>query len=111
MKIEGKVISDSNITDLVSDAIRASKNFKPREANEFFKILAKINMPKDIARNEERWKNLSSPKSPYFQIILRRRDELRVKWKMYKKNIVTFKFVFLSTFYETDYNLVMSIGA
>ena len=55
VKVDGKEIPDSNISDLVSDAMRARKNFNPKGAQEFFRGLSKINVPKDIARNTERW--------------------------------------------------------
>ena len=55
VKVDGKEIPDSNISDLVSDAMRARKNFNPKGAQEFFRGLLKINVPKDIARNTERW--------------------------------------------------------
>ena len=35
--------------------MRAGKNFNPKGAQEFFRGLSKINVPKDIARNTERW--------------------------------------------------------
>jgi hypothetical protein len=53
--LDGKEIPDSNISDLVSDAMRARKNFNPKGAQEFFRGLSKINLPKDIERNTERW--------------------------------------------------------
>ena len=36
--------------------IRGRKNFNPVGLKEFFDILSKLNMPKDLVRNEERWK-------------------------------------------------------
>jgi hypothetical protein len=36
VKVEGKEIPDSNISDLVSDAMRARKNFNPKGAQDFF---------------------------------------------------------------------------
>ena len=47
VKVDGKEIPDSNISDLVKD--------NPKGAQEFFRGLSKINVPKDIARNTERW--------------------------------------------------------
>jgi hypothetical protein len=38
--------------------MRARKNFNPKGAQEFFRGLSKINVPKDIARNTERWKEV-----------------------------------------------------
>ena len=59
--VDGKTIPQSNITDLISDAMRARKNFNPKGHKEFFRAMAKINMPKDVARNEERWKDITTP--------------------------------------------------
>ena len=53
--IDGVLIPRSNITDLVSDAMRSRKNFNPIGVHEFYKVLNKINIPKDIVRNEQRW--------------------------------------------------------
>ena len=44
VKIEGETIQDSNISDLVSDAMRARKNFNPTGSKEFFRALSKINV-------------------------------------------------------------------
>ena len=56
VKLEGENIPQSNISDLISDALRARKNFNPTGSKEFFRVLSKINMPKDLVRNEGRWK-------------------------------------------------------
>ena len=48
VKLEGENIPQSNIMDLISDALRARKK-------EFFRVLSKMNMPKDLVRNEERF--------------------------------------------------------
>ena len=48
VKIEGESIPQSNISDLVSDAVRARKNFTPSGSKEFFRALSKMNMPKDL---------------------------------------------------------------
>ena len=58
VKIEDETIPDSNISDLVSDAMRSSKNFNPTGSKEFFQALSKLNVPKDLVRNQERWKQL-----------------------------------------------------
>jgi hypothetical protein len=55
VKVDGKEIPDSNISDLVSDAMRARRNFNPKGGQEFFRGLSKVNVPKDIARNTESW--------------------------------------------------------
>ena len=88
VKIEGETILDSNISDLVSDAMRSRKNFNPTGAKEFFQALSKLNVPKDLVRNEERWKELLGetssaratprsppPSSPRFKSILRSYEE------------------------------------
>ena len=56
VKLEGENIPQSNISDLISDALRARKNFNPTGSKELFRVLSKINMPKDLVRNEKRWK-------------------------------------------------------
>ena len=56
VKIEGEIIPNSNISDLVSDAIRSRRNFDPTDSKDFFEVLNKLNVPKDLARNEECWK-------------------------------------------------------
>ena len=53
--VDGVLIPRSNITDLVSDAMRPRKNFNPIGVDEFYKVLKDINIPKDIVRNEQRW--------------------------------------------------------
>ena len=53
--IDGVLIPRSNITDLVSDAMRPRKNFNPIGVREFYSVLNKINVPKDLVRNERRW--------------------------------------------------------
>ena len=58
VKIEGETIPGSNISDLVSDAMRFRKNFNPTDSKEFFQVLSKMNVPKDLVRNEERWKEV-----------------------------------------------------
>ena len=92
VKLEGEIIPQSNILDLISDALTARKIFNPTGSKEFFRILSKKNMPKDLARNEERWKEArmdstfseewsllgspqASPSSEYFQTLLKRHDE------------------------------------
>ena len=59
VKIEGETIPGSNISDLVSDAIRSRKDFNPTCAKEFFQALSKLNVPKDLVRSQNRWKQLN----------------------------------------------------
>ena len=58
MKIEGETIPNSNISDLVSDAMRSRKDFNPTGAKTFFQVLSKLNVPKDLVRNQERWRQV-----------------------------------------------------
>ena len=98
VKLEGENIPQSNISDLISNALRARKNFNPTGSKEFFRVLSKINMPKDLVRNEKRWKEArmdssfseegslvdsprASPSSKYFQTLLKRHDEKASKPK------------------------------
>ena len=53
--IDGVLIPKSNISDLVSDAMRSRKHFNPIGVREFYNVLNKINVPKDLVRNEKRW--------------------------------------------------------
>ena len=55
VKIEGETIPNLNISDLVSDAMRSRKDFNPTGAK-FFQALSKLNVPKDLVRNQNRWK-------------------------------------------------------
>ena len=98
VKLEGQSIPQSNISDLISDALRARKNFNSTGSKEFFRTLSKINMPKDLVRNEGRWKEAqmdssppeerslldspqASPSSKYFQTLLKIHDEKASKPK------------------------------
>ena len=56
VKLDGKNVQGSNISDLLSDVVRCRKNFNPVGPKEFFCVLSTVNMPKDLVRNEERWK-------------------------------------------------------
>ena len=53
--VDGVLIPKSNISDLVSDAMRSRKHFNPVGVREFYSVLNKINVPKDLVRNERRW--------------------------------------------------------
>ncbi len=39
VKLEGQSIPQSNISDLISDAVRGRKNFTPAGSKEFFRVL------------------------------------------------------------------------
>ncbi len=90
VKIEGKSILQSNISDLISDAVRACMNFKPNGSNEFFHALSKMNMPKDLVRNDERWKQetvLLGADEPRRRVVTRQAKRPRIalspKWQTY----------------------------
>ena len=53
--LKGALIPKSNISDLISDAMRSRKHFNPVGVQKFYDILYKINVPKDLVRNEKRW--------------------------------------------------------
>ena len=53
--VDGVLIPKSNISDLVSDAMRSRKHFNPVGVREFYNVLNKINVPKDLVRNEKIW--------------------------------------------------------
>ena len=75
--LDGVLIPKSNISDLVSDAMRPRKHFNPVGVREFYNVLNKINVPKDLVRNERRWSEAekkkvslnekNSPEGNYFQ--------------------------------------------
>ena len=96
VKIEGETIPGSNISDLVSDAMRSRKNFHPEGSKEFFEAMTKINVPKDLVRNQERWKQTadvketpragtSSAASERFQTLVRSFEEkgTPTRWRHY----------------------------
>ncbi len=59
VKIDGVLIPKSNISDLISSAMRSRKYFDPVASQEFFNVLNNINVPKDLVRNEEGWKKIT----------------------------------------------------
>ena len=59
VKIDGVFTPKSNISDLVSSAMRSRKYFDPVASQEFFNVLSNINVPKDLVRNEEGWKKVT----------------------------------------------------
>ena len=62
--LNGVLIPKSNISDLVSDAMRSRKHFNPVGVREFYNVLNKINVPKDLVRNERRWSEGEKKKVP-----------------------------------------------
>ena len=59
VKIDGVLIPKSNISDLVSSAMRSRKYFDPIASQEFFNVLSNLNVPKDLVRNEEGWRKVT----------------------------------------------------
>ncbi len=59
VKIDGVFIPKSNISDLISSAMRSRKYFDPVASQEFFNVVNNINVPKDLVRNEEGWKKVA----------------------------------------------------
>ena len=53
--LNGVLIPKSNISDLISGAMRPRKHFNPVCVREFYNVLNEINVPKDLVRNERRW--------------------------------------------------------
>ena len=52
--LEGFIVPNSNIVDLVNDVMRKRKGFNPEHSNTFAKALAQINVPEDYLRNPDR---------------------------------------------------------
>ena len=48
--LEGSVVPNSNIVDLVNDVMRKRKGFNPEHSNTFAKALTKINVPEDYLK-------------------------------------------------------------
>ena len=60
--INGVFVPKSNISDLISDAMRPRKRFNPVGVQEFYNMLNEINIPKDLVRNEKRWSEVRQRK-------------------------------------------------
>ena len=50
VKLNGERIQGSNISDLLGDVVRRRRNFNPVRSKEFFRVLSKLNMPKDLMK-------------------------------------------------------------
>ena len=57
--LNGVFIPKSNISDLISDAMRPRKHFNPVGVRKFYDMLNEINIPKDLVRNEKRWSEVN----------------------------------------------------
>ena len=51
--LEGSIVPNSNIVDLVNDVMHKRKGFNPEHSNTFAKALAKIKVPEDYLRNPD----------------------------------------------------------
>ena len=60
--LNGALIPKSNISDLISDAMRSRKHFNPVGVQKFYNVLNEINIPKDLVRNEKRWAEVEKNK-------------------------------------------------
>ena len=104
VSLDGVDIPRSNTSHLISDAVRGRKNFNLVGSRQFFRALRKINMPRDIVRNEHRWKEAqidsgswedvpdSSSSSPrigsplkYFQTLVKRQKDTEKQEKTSKR--------------------------
>ena len=54
LALDGSIIPNSNIVDLVNDVMRKRKDFNPEHSSTFAKTFAKINVPKESVRNLDR---------------------------------------------------------
>ena len=54
VSIQGTVLRQSNIIDLISDLTRSRKNFEPEGVTDFVQALANMNIPMDLIGNEKR---------------------------------------------------------
>ena len=52
--LEGSIVPNSNIVDLVKDVMQKRKGFNPEHLSTFAKALTKINVPEDYVRNPDR---------------------------------------------------------
>ena len=52
--LEGSIVPNFNIVNLVNDVMRKRKGFNPEHSNTFAKAVAKINVPEDYLRNPDR---------------------------------------------------------
>ena len=51
--LEGSIVPNSNIVDVVNDIMRKRKGFNPEHSNTFAKAFAKINVPEDYLKNPD----------------------------------------------------------
>lgn len=56
-----KVVPNTNVADLVNDALRRRKRFEPHGWQTFARALKETNVPQDLIGHEERWKWMQNP--------------------------------------------------
>ena len=59
-----KVITGSNIVDLINDMVRHRKSFEPVGWQSFAEALRESNVPQEMVGNRERWEWMHRPPSP-----------------------------------------------
>lgn len=52
--VEGQIVPRTHVSDLLKDAFYKHKNWEPEGVNEFYRELAKSNLPTALIRNQER---------------------------------------------------------
>ena len=67
--LKGVLMPKSNISDLISDAMRSRKHFNPVGVREFYNVLNEINIPKDLVKNEKRWSEAEKNKVSFDEKI------------------------------------------
>jgi hypothetical protein len=55
LTVKGQPVADSNLTDLVNDALRTRKGFEPAGWRTFASVLKEIDTPRDFIGNTKRW--------------------------------------------------------
>ena len=83
--LKGVLIPKSNISDLISDAMRSRKHFNPVGVRKFYNVLNEINIPKDLVRNERRWAEVEKNK-----VSFKRRSPGKSQEELLVSNWLTF---------------------
>lgn len=56
-----QVLSNTNVADLVNDALRRRKHFEPHGWETFARALKETNVPQDLIGHQERWNWMQNP--------------------------------------------------
>lgn len=81
--VKGNLIKNSNISDLVNDALRKRKHFNPRGWEDFAHVLRQVNAPQDIVRNQDRWAFMYGAPPAARNPTNKRRVVSRPRWLRY----------------------------